>query len=337
MTIKEIARLCGVSRGTVDRVLNGRGHVKPETRDKILEKIQSEGYTKNLAGRALTMRRDTAVIGTLLCGEGNPFFSSVQAGFARAEREIAEYGVTLTQRMMRGYDAERQAALISELAEQVSALVIQPINHPRVEGCLRGLMEQGIPVVAVNTDIAREARCCYVGSDYETGGATAAALLEMIMQGTGRVGLMEGVRELMGHELRQRGFERRLAQCPGMSIIARGRANDDEEMAYSQARRMLRENPDMDAMFIVAAGVSAACRGILDEGRQGAVRVVAYDDVPSTRDMIRRGVVSGVVCQQPFEQGYRAVRAAFDMLLSGTMGQGENIIMENQIKIKENL
>ncbi|MEG0901548.1 MAG: LacI family transcriptional regulator, partial [Clostridia bacterium] len=70
---------------------------------------------------------------------------------------------------------------------------------------------------------------------------------------------------------------------------------------------------------------------------EGTVSVVAYDDVPSTREMIRRGVIKAVVCQQPLEQGYRAVKAAFEMILSGEMTCDERIIMENQIKIMENL
>ena len=67
------------------------------------------------------------------------------------------------------------------------------------------------------------------------------------------------------------------------------------------------------------------------------MRVVAFDTVPSTVEMMRRGLVRGVVTQQPFMQGYQAVRAAFDILLTGTPKQGEQIIMENQIKIVENL
>ena len=86
---------------------------------------------------------------------------------------------------------------------------------------------------------------------------------------------------------------------------------------------------------MVAAGVYDVCRAVEDEGLK--IRVVAYDDVPSTREMMRRGIVRAVVCQQPVEQGYRAVRAAFDMILSGEMLEDARIIMENQIKITENL
>lgn len=57
MTIKEIAAMCGVSRGTVDRVLNHRGRVKPETEQAVRAALEQAGYTKNIAGRALTVRR----------------------------------------------------------------------------------------------------------------------------------------------------------------------------------------------------------------------------------------------------------------------------------------
>ena len=65
--------------------------------------------------------------------------------------------------------------------------------------------------------------------------------------------------------------------------------------------------------------------------------MVGYDDVPATREMMRLGLVRAVVCQQPFEQGYRSLRAAFDMVLSGEMMDDRRIIMENQIKLPENL
>ena len=43
-TIEEIAQIAGVSRGTVDRVLNGRPHVRPDVRAKILSAIEETGY-----------------------------------------------------------------------------------------------------------------------------------------------------------------------------------------------------------------------------------------------------------------------------------------------------
>ena len=52
-TLKEIADLAGVSRGTVDRVLNHRGSVNPQTEKKILEIVQALDYKPNKAGIVL--------------------------------------------------------------------------------------------------------------------------------------------------------------------------------------------------------------------------------------------------------------------------------------------
>ena len=57
VTIKQIADLCGVSRGTVDRVINERGNVKPETKELVLSMAKKLGYKPNPAGKALSARK----------------------------------------------------------------------------------------------------------------------------------------------------------------------------------------------------------------------------------------------------------------------------------------
>ena len=338
MTIKEIARICGVSRGTVDRVVNNRGKVKPETEALILKTIAEHGYTKNIVGRALTVKKTEPVIGVILCSEGNPFFDDVIKGFHAAQRDLLDYGATIILRTMCGHEVDRQLSLIDELAGRISALVIQPINSRRIAARLRQLKDGGMPIVTVNTDIESASRCCYVGSDYESGGAVAAGMLSLVTGGQAQLGIIEGVPTLMGHVLRQKGFEDHLrAISPGITLIDRAPALDDPQQAYRAAFAMLQAHPEIDAIFVVAAGVYDACRAIIDCGREHSIRVVAYDDVPTTREMMHRGLIRAVVCQQPFEQGHRAVHEAFDMLLSGQMRENHMLIMENQIKIAENI
>ena len=61
-TIKEIAELAGVSRGTVDRVLNNRGAVNADTREKILEIAKLLDYQPNKAGVALAAQKKSWTI-----------------------------------------------------------------------------------------------------------------------------------------------------------------------------------------------------------------------------------------------------------------------------------
>jgi len=339
MTIKEIAQLCGVSRGTVDRVLNHRGKVKPETEALILRTIHRMGYTKNIAGKALTVRKSAPVFGALISSEGNPFFDDVVAGFRKAEEELVDYGVTVLLKTMRGYDVQRQLALMDELDDAgMTVLIMQPINDERIERRIRRLADRGVPTITINTDIENSCRLCYVGSDYTSGGETAAGLMRLVTRGQANLGIVTGVSTLLGHVQRLEGFERHLREiCPELNVVDRVSAMDDMEHSYRMTLEMLRRHTEIDTLFITASGTFGACRAVIELGREKNMRVVAFDNVPSTVEMMRRGLVRAVVCQQPFLQGYQAIRAAFDVLLTGTSKQGEQIIMENQIKILENL
>ena len=158
MTIREIAVQCGVSTATVDRVLNGRGTVRPDTEARVLAALEKAGYTKNIAARALAIRKASPVVGLVLSSINNPFFDEVLRGVAQAEGELADYGITLRISQMRGYHPQRQLALISEMEEDISVLVLHPIDDPRIVEKVADLAEKGIPTVTMNTGSDSQAR-----------------------------------------------------------------------------------------------------------------------------------------------------------------------------------
>ena len=97
VTIKEIAEMAGVSRRTVDRVINHRGSVKPETEQKILKLIKELGYTPNAAGRSLAAHKKKLQL--LFCstkGIYSPIYAPVREGAKKKAAELNEYGVTTT-------------------------------------------------------------------------------------------------------------------------------------------------------------------------------------------------------------------------------------------------
>ncbi len=337
MTIREIATQCGVSTATVDRVLNGRGKVRPDTEARVLEALEKAGYTKNIAARALAIRKASPVVGVVLSSKGNPFFDEVLAGVARAEAELLDYGIQVRLSLMRGYNPDRQLALISELEPSLSALVLHPIDDSSIVAKVGEMAEQGIPTVTVNTDLVGSRRRCYVGSDYEQGGRTAAGVMHLAVTKPARLGILTGVETLLGHRQRLYGFETHLAQnCPHIQIVAHRSAQDDDESAYAATRAMLRADPLIDTLVLIAAGLKGVWEAILDMKMEKRIQLFAFDNIPITQQVMASGLLKAVVCQQPFQQGYLAVRTAMDIILSGSPAS-EKIIMENQIRIQENL
>lgn len=337
MTIREIAAACGVSRGTVDRVINGRGKVRPETEMCILEMLQKAGYQKNIVGRALTVRKNNPVITVILSSENNPFFDEVIEGIKKAEMELADYGASIQLMPMRGYKKEKQLALIQEASKTATILILQPINDSQIVHEVNRLYDDGIRTITINTDIEGSRRICYVGSDYIRGGRVAAGILGLVTGGKGELGIISGVETVLGHRQRLDGFVKRLNKAyPSIHIANIVSSEDDSEEGYRVTHEMLTTNSRIDTLMVIAAGLPGVCHAIRELGREKYIRVFAFDNTPATKAGMQDGFVKAVICQQPFEQGYRAVKTAFDVILSGNVAT-EKIIMENQVKIIENL
>jgi len=98
VTIKEIAEMSGVSRGTVDRVLNGRTGVKPLIREKILEISKKMNYEPHLAAKVLALSRKPVTFGIIMPPREITFFEEIRNGINAAENELKDLGIRLEYR-----------------------------------------------------------------------------------------------------------------------------------------------------------------------------------------------------------------------------------------------
>lgn len=336
VTIKQISEASGVSRGTVDRVLNGRGRVSGATREHVLAVARQMGYTPNLAGKALAARKKSYSIGVVLAAQGNPFFDEVIEGIREAERELDEYGVKVELQLLRGYDPKTQRDALLHLRTETSAMVLNPIAVPAIARAINETIGCGVPVVTLNTDIENTDRLCYVGSNYTSSGATACGMLALALPQGGPVLVFSGSREVLGHRQRAEGFVAEAQRrCPTLKIIHTAYIQDEDELAYKTALELLEQNPGIRGIYIATAGTAAICRAVQEKGSSGSIRIVCSDVVPATRGLIQQGVISAAIGQQPFQQGYTAVQRAFNHLLTGQ--PQTNWIAQNQISILQNL
>ncbi len=99
-TIKEIAALAGVSRGTVDRVLNNRGSVNPATAGKIMEIAKALDYRPNKAGMVLAAQKKKLKLGVILFSTDNPFFADVLRGVSEKAEDLAGYNCAVLVRQI---------------------------------------------------------------------------------------------------------------------------------------------------------------------------------------------------------------------------------------------
>jgi LacI family transcriptional regulator len=164
-TIRDIARLSGVSIATVSRVLNDRPDVSDETRETVLEVVRRLGFTTNRSARALSAGR-TGLVGVTLPIVHAPYFSFILAGAAEGlyEQDMRailcptlhqhEREVTLLDRLMHGTTDGAILLLPEETSEELTLL--QQQRFPFVVVDPRVQLEEGIPsVTAANASGAK--------------------------------------------------------------------------------------------------------------------------------------------------------------------------------------
>ena len=337
-TIKEIAALAGVSRGTVDRVLNHRGAVHPDTARKIEEIARNLDYRPNRAGLVLAAQKKKLKLGVILFSPENPFYIDVLAGVTEKAQELAGYNCTVSVKQIASRVEAQLAAIDCLLAEGVSGIAMAPFNDERIRERIDVLYSQGIPVVTLNTDIEHSRRIAYVGSHYTRSGATAAGLLRLMTHGPVHVGIITGSSNILCHTERIAGFCKALEPYQDNIHIADiVEVHDDEIESYEKTGQLLTMHPEINALYFAAGGVYGGCRSVTAAGRQGQIRILAYDKVPTTMELVKQDVISAVICQQPRLQGSMPLSLLFTYLTTGELPEKEHNYVAVDIRIRENI
>ncbi len=340
-TIKEIAQLAGVSRGTVDRVLNKRGYVDPKKEKKVLEIAKALKYSPNLAGKTLAIKKKNLRIGYILFSStsSNPFFIDVVDGIEKRAAELREYNVSVDIRYTGVKDPKLQVEQINQLIESgISGLAITPINHSLIIERIRELTSSGFPVVTVNSDIAGSGRLAYVGSNYYKSGETAAGIINLICAGKSKAGILMGSQLVLCQTERVEGFTNRICEAyRGIEIAAIEENNDDDILSYAVTKRLIERHPEIDSLFLVSAGVLGACRAVTELGLSGKLKVVCNDATIVSRELIESGSIAAAITQEPFYQGTKPLDILFNYIGMDVEPDKEYYYTELGIMIKENL
>jgi len=324
ITIKQIAELAGVSRGTVDRVINQRGAVNSETEAKIQEILKKVNYQPNKVAKSLSVIKKNLKFGVILFGEAgeNPFFDQVREGIEKKKEELKEYNVTIDVRSC-DFAYEKQLQVIDELVKEgVCGIAMTPINHEKIAEKINKLYEQGILVVTMNTDIKDTKRIAYVGSNYYQSGRTAARLLGLITGGKANILAVIGSVTVLCHMERLNGFARVLKErYPNFKLVDVIENLDKNKISYERTKKALLEHPEVDALYLASAGVDGACRAVCDLNRQDDIVIISFDSVPKTISFVKQGIISATIDQDPKKQGMKSLDLLFDA-----------IVMDNTIK-----
>lgn len=275
VTIKDVARLSGVSSMTVSRVINGSERVRPVTRQRVERAIAELGYVPSRLARGLT-RQKTGTLALIVPDVANPFFTLIVRGAEDVARR-AGYRIILCDTRA---DLAIEREVIEEMiAHRVEGIAIAPVSD-RSRDHLQRLARFGVQFVLIDRTVPG------VESDVVVGDSLGGAhrLVEhLISHGHRRIGFITESDDVSTARDRRQGYLAALAGA-GLaldpSLIVHSTV--DPPGGFDGMRRLLELAEPPTAVFtvnnLVAVGAIEAVRAH-DLEVPDDVALVCYDDI----------------------------------------------------------
>jgi LacI family transcriptional regulator len=340
MNIKTLAKLAGVSPGTIDRVINNRGGVKKETEDRIRKIIKEYNYKPNRAGKALAIHKSKPKLGVVINSIGNQFYDEVLRGIQDIEKEYADYGLNIIIKKIKGYNVKEQVEAIDGLVrENVKGIAITPIDDIMISNKINELFEKSIPVVLVNSNIEDCKKIAYVGCDYYKSGETAAGLMGSFVDNKSNIAIITGSCKMLGHNRRVKGFvELCKKEFSSINIVDIKENNDDDIVSYKVTKDLIKNHPEINGFYFAAAGVNGGIIAINEcyENKKRPI-IITCDDTEQIKELLLDGEIKATVCQEPYLQGYRALKLLFEYEFNDRTPDHKVVYTKNEIKLKYNI
>lgn len=274
-TINDVARIAGVSKKTVSRVINRSALLNKDTRERVESVIAKLGYVPNPQARALAMGRNF-LIGLLHDNPNAQMVLNFQEGVLEAIRETE---FALVVRPVNRHSPEMLDDVRAFLEQQRlwGVLILPPISEN--EGLAELCRELGVGYVRMGSAALDEPAHLVESNDRE---AVGKAVDYLVAQGHQRIGLIAGPNGFRSAQERREGFLEAIERhgLPfGPELIAQG--NYTFETGLSAAERLLEAVPRPTAIF---ASNDEMAAGALHAARQREMEVprdlslVGFDD-----------------------------------------------------------
>lgn len=306
-TMRDVARVAGVSLKTVSRVVNNEPGVRPETTERVTAAIEQLGFRRNDLARSLRPGQSSSTLGLVIGDVGNPFFSAI----TRAVEEVARENGYLLVAGSSGEDPIHERELVTTLlARRAEGILLVPAAGD--QSFLKNEMSLGIPVVFIDRPPG-EIEADAVVLENRAGARRGVA--QLIDQGHERIGLLADDIEIYTAAERVQGYFDALSDA-GLPVDASllQLSCRDVEAADAAVRSLVAADNPPTALFAINNWMSLGALRAL-HGRPEKVAMLGFDDLEFA-DLLTTPVT--IVAHDPHAMGRLAAKVMLARLAGDT-------------------
>lgn len=275
VTIKDVARLSGVSPMTVSRVINGNERVSPVTRRRVEQAIADLSYVPSRLASGLSRQR-TGTLALIVPDVRNPFFTMI---FRAAEDVARRAGYRIILCDTRGDQTIEREVIEEMIAHRVEGIAIAPASD-RSKGHLQRLAKFGVPFVLVDRTVPGIDADAILGDSV---GGAQQLVAHLISLGHRRIGFIVESDEVSTARDRRLGYETALVAAGiGLDPAIVTKATVDPSGGFEGMQRLLELADPPTAVFTVNSLVAlGAIEAVREAGLEvpDDVALVCFDDI----------------------------------------------------------
>lgn len=249
-----------------------------------------------------------------------PFAGLIKQGVDAAAEE---FGVNAYMTGPTDWSTESQYKVIEDLITKgVDGISIAVLDIPGLTPVIQKALEVGIATTCFNVDAPESGRLSFTGEDlYLAGAETSEGVIEHMGE-EGKVIISSVAVNAIWSQKREMGVRSVLKKYPGIEILELVNAPGDEQTAYATLENALLAHPDVDAM-ISCGGTQYLWARLLENKGIGHIDSdhpiynTGHDLYEEKLIQIKDGWATVAYGQNPFEQGYQAVKQIYEFLTTG--------------------
>lgn len=182
-------------------------------------------------------------------------------------------------------------------------------------------------------------RLFYVGADSYLEGRTCAEEMGKILNGKGKVAIIVERFDMIGQELRRKGFTNLLKEkYPLIQIIDVAESEGKDSKSFDETKNFIEKYTDLNGVYIAHGGSAAAAssRAISAANRQGKIKIVGHDLGKETMQCIMNGSIAATISQDEVGQGHDTTVHLFNSIVAGWTPSQPRILSKMEMVTPEN-
>ena len=267
-----------------------------------------------------------------LSTQANPFFVQMRES---AQKKADELGIAINFQDAADDSATQSNQLANAAASGTGVVIINPTDSDAMAPAVQQLVDEKIPVVAVDRAVNNAEVSSYIASDNVGGGKQAAKALSEAIHGEGEILVLQGKTGSSASRERGQGFDEGLKDSPNIKVVAKQTAEFERVKGLDVTTNLLQAHPNVKAIFAENDEMALGAIEALGSKAGKDVKVIGFDGAEDALKAIKDGRMYASIAQQPVKMAEQAVIEASKLL------KGETATKKMQVEVvaatKENV